>query len=45
MGPETRMYAEPFSDIRVGDGVSVTVEIEAEYNRIYAGTARTLYIV
>ncbi len=44
IGPDNRTFAEPFNEIRVKDGVSVTVEIMADYNRIYAETSRTLYV-
>jgi len=44
VGPAPRVHSEPFRDIKVREGVFVTVIIAADYNRYYANMSRTIYI-
>ena len=44
VGPAPRVHSEPFRDVKVREGVFVTVIIGADYNRYYANMSRTIYV-
>ncbi len=44
VGPAPRVHSEPFRDVKVKEGVFVTVIIGADYNRYYANMSRTIYV-
>ncbi len=44
IGPHPRIHSEPFKDVRVKKGVSVTIVIGADYNHYYANMARTILV-
>ncbi len=44
VGPAPRVHSEPLRDVKVREGVFVTVVIAADYNRYYANMSRTIYV-
>ncbi len=44
VGPAPRVHSEPYRDVKVREGVFVTMIIAADYNRYYANMARTIYV-
>lgn len=44
VGPAPRVHSEPFRDVKVRDGVFVTIVMAADYNRYYANMTRTVYV-
>ena len=44
IGPHPRVHNEPFNDVKVREGVFVTVIIGADYKGYYANMSRTIFI-
>jgi len=44
VGPAPRVHSEPFRDVKVRDGIFVTIVIAADYYRYYANMTRTVYV-
>jgi len=44
IGPHPRVHSEPFNDVKVREGVFVTVIIGADHNGYYANISRTVFV-